>query len=103
MPGPPQSRVGDTHIGPCTLGTPLPILPPCAVTVLVNKRPAARVGDMCACLVATPAGPVPGPPHPIMKGSMTVLIQNQFAARIGDLCASGGAINLGEFTVLTGG
>lgn len=102
MPGPPQARVGDTHIGACTLGSPLPVMPPCAITVIVGKRPAARVGDMVAGLTATPAGPVPTP-HPLAKGSMTVFIQKMPAIRIGDLCGMGGVVNLGEFTVLTGG
>lgn len=104
MPGPPQARVGDTHAGPaCTVTGPMPIIPPCAVTVLVGKRPAARMGDLCVGMMPTPAGPVPTPPHPIARGSATVLIVAQPAARIGDTCAMGGAIILGEFTVLTGG
>jgi len=104
MPGPPQARLADTHVGPsCTVTGPMPIVPPCAVTVIVGKKPAARMGDMCLGMVPSPAGPVPAPPHPIAKGSMTVMIQKQPAARIGDPCAMGGAIILGEFTVLTGG
>lgn len=102
MPGPPQARLGDTHVGACTVTGPMPIIPPCAITVIVGKKPAARMGDMCLGFVATPAGPVPTPPHPLLKCSMTVLIQKQPAARIGDMCAMGGAIILGEFTVLTG-
>jgi len=94
MPGLPQARLTDMHTGPCTLGVPAPILPPCALTVLVCKLPAARMTDM--------AIGVPGP-HPIAKGSMTVLIQKMPAARIGDLCAGGGAIVMGAPTVLTGG
>jgi len=61
---------------------PAPILPPCAVTVLVGNLPAARLGDMCAATV----------PHPIVKGSATVLICNQPAARVMDNCACGGFI-----------
>ena len=101
MPGPPQARLGDMHTGPCTLGSPLPILPPCCPTVLVCKQPAARVGDMCTGLVAPPAANFP--PHPIAKGSMTVLIGKQPAARIGDMCSLSGAIVAGAPTVLTGG
>lgn len=99
MPGPPQARVADLHTGPCTLGAPMPILPPCCVTVLVGKLPAARVTDICSGV--TPVG-VPLP-HPIAKGSMTVMIGKLPAARIGDLCSLGGAIIKGEFTVLVGG
>ncbi len=103
MPGPPQARLADMHAGPCTVTGPMPIIPPCALTVIVGKKPAARVGDMCLGFVASPVGPVPAPPHPIAKGSMTVMIQKQPAARIGDVCAMGGTIILGEITVLTGG
>lgn len=101
MPGMPQARVADMHTGPCTLGSPLPIMPPCCVTVLVGKLPAARVSDMCLGLIAPPAANFP--PHPIAKGSMTVLIGKMPAARIGDLCGLGGTIIKGEPTVLVGG
>ena len=101
MPGPPQARITDIHAGPCTLGAPMPIMPPGAPTVLVCKLPAARVTDLCLGLIAPPAANFP--PHPIAKGSMTVLIQKMPAARIGDLCSLGGAIILGAPTVLTGG
>ena len=88
----PQARVTDMH--GCLVpapppapplpppGVPAPILPPCAVTVLVGNLPAARLGDMCAATV----------PHPIVKGSATVLICNQPAARVMDNCACGGFI-----------
>lgn len=100
---PPQARAGDLHAGPCTVTGPMPIIPPCAVTVLVGKMPAARVTDLCLGFVPSPAGPIPTPPHPIAKGSGTVLIQKLPAARIGDTCAMGGTIIKGEFTVITGG
>lgn len=101
MPGPPQARLLDIHA--CTTpvpATPCPILPPCAVTVLVGKLPAARMGMDLSGLLPPPAVP---PPHPFVKGSMTVLINNMPALRIGDTCSLGGAIIKGEFTVLTGG
>lgn len=101
MPGPPQARVADLHTGPCTMGSPLPIMPPCALTVLVCNMPAARVTDMCLGLIAPPAANFP--PHPLVKGSMTVFIQKMPATRIGDLCSLGGAITSGAPTVLTGG
>jgi uncharacterized Zn-binding protein involved in type VI secretion len=71
-----------------------PILPPCAVTVLVGSIPAARATDMAMCV---------GPPDVIVKASMTVLIVNLPAARIGDMTAHGGNIILGLPTVLIGG
>jgi uncharacterized Zn-binding protein involved in type VI secretion len=94
--------------------------------------PAARVGDMHACPMAT--GPVPhvggpvlppgcptvliggqpaarvgdmltctGPPDSIVMGSSTVMIGGQPAARLGDSTAHGGVIALGCATVLIGG
>jgi len=75
------------------LPVPIPIMPPCAVTVLVGKLPAARVTDMVLAV----------PPHPIAKGSATVLISGLPAARILDNAACGGLIVKGEFTVLVGG
>lgn len=98
--GMPQARLADLHAcmlpstpPPPVLPVPTPILPPCAVTVLVGKKPAARLGDLCTA----------APPHPIVKGSATVLICNMPAARILDTAACGGMITLGEFTVLVGG
>lgn len=99
--GTPQARLTDMHVGPCTMGSPLPILAPGAPTVLVGKLPAARVTDLCTGMIAPPVANFP--PHPIAKGSATVMIQKLPAARIGDLCSIGGTIIKGEFTVLTGG
>jgi uncharacterized Zn-binding protein involved in type VI secretion len=96
----PQARVMDMHA--CFLPTtppppivpvPIPIAPPCAVTVLVGKLPAARMTDMTMSV----------PPHPILKGSATVIIQGLPAARVTDSCLCGGLIVKGDFTVLTGG
>ena len=99
--GMPQARMTDLHAcmlpstpPPPVLPVPTPILPPCAVTVLVANLPAARLGDMCT---AAPA------PHPIIKGSATVLINNMPAARILDSTACGGMVAKGEITVLVGG
>jgi uncharacterized Zn-binding protein involved in type VI secretion len=71
-----------------------PILPPCAVTVLIGGIPAARITDMALCV---------GPPDVIVKASATVLINKLPAARIGDLTAHGGSIVMGYPTVLIGG
>jgi uncharacterized Zn-binding protein involved in type VI secretion len=96
--GQPAARLSDMHVCPMFTG-PVPhvggpILPPCAVTVLIGGLPAARVGDMVTCV---------GPPDVIAKGSMTVLIAGMPAARMGDLTAHGGTIVLGLPTVLIGG
>jgi len=96
--GQPAARVTDMHVCPMVTGVVPhvggPILPPCAVTVLIGCLPAARVGDMATCV---------GPPDVIVKGSMTVLISGQPAARIGDITSHGGNIILGLPTVLIGG
>jgi uncharacterized Zn-binding protein involved in type VI secretion len=95
--GMPQARVTDMHVCPMVTGIVPhvggPILPPCAITVLVGALPAARVTDMALCA---------GPPDVIALGSFTVLIMNLPAARIGDLTAHGGTIVMGHFTTLTG-
>lgn len=70
-----------------------PILPPGTVTVMIEGKPAAVVGDMCTCT---------GPPDSILMGSMTVLIGGKPAARMGDTTAHGGQIVLGAATVMIG-
>ena len=96
--GMPAARVTDMHVCPAFTGiiphVGGPIMPPCAVTVLIGKLPAARVTDRAVCV---------GPPDVIVKGSMTVFINKLPAARIADQCAHGGLIVLGCFTVLVGG
>ena len=99
--GMPAARVGDMHACPMiSPGTPPvphvggPILPPCAITVLIGSMPAARVTDMATCV---------GPPDAILKGSMTVLICSLPAARVLDKTVHGGAIVKGLLTVLIGG
>lgn len=96
--GQPAARLSDMHVCPIVTGV-VPhvggsILPPCAVTVLIGKLPAARVTDMAVCV---------GPPDVIVKGSATVLISKLPAARMGDMTAHGGSIILGYPTVLIGG
>jgi uncharacterized Zn-binding protein involved in type VI secretion len=97
----PAARVTDMHVCPMvTPGVPPiphvggPIIPPCAVTVLIGSLPAARITDMAVCV---------GPPDVIVKGSATVLICSLPAARVLDSTAHGGMIVMGEFTVLVGG
>ena len=97
----PAARLSDMHVCPMvTPGVPPiphvggPILPACAITVLIGSLPAARVTDKALCV---------GPPALIVKGSMTVLINYLPAARIMDLTAHGGTIVMGLPTVLIGG
>ena len=94
---PPAARVTDMHV--CPMVTVLvphvggPILPPCAVNVLIAGLPAARMTDLATCV---------GPPDMIAMGSPTVLIGGLPAARIMDPTIHGGMIVLGEFTVIIG-
>ncbi len=96
--GMPAARLTDMHV--CPMVTVLvphvggPIIGPGAPTVLIGGLPAARISDMATCV---------GPPDVIVLGSFTVLTMSMPQARIGDMTAHGGAIVLGEFTVLVGG
>lgn len=88
---PPAARLTDTIVSPATLGVPVPIIPPCAPTVIIFGMPAARVTDNCVVDV-------------IVKGSMTVIISGMPAARLADLTASGGAVlSVCAPTVMIGG
>jgi uncharacterized Zn-binding protein involved in type VI secretion len=93
----PAARVADMHVCPMVdvlkphVGGP--ILPPGGITVLIGGMPAARMGDMAACV---------GPPDVILLGSFKVLIKGQPAARLGDMTAHGGAIVMGYPKVLIG-
>jgi len=89
--------MGDLHTCPMSNG-PVPhvggpILPPCAVTVLIEGLPAARAGDQAACV---------GPPDAIAFGSTTVYTRGQPQARITDPSGHGGLIALGCFRVFVG-
>lgn len=95
------ARLTDMHTCPMqTPGTPPiphvggPIVGPGAPNVLIEKMPAAVVGDMCTCV---------GPPDSIVKGSVTVMIGGKPAARMGDTTAHGGSIVKGSPTVMIGG
>ena len=98
---PPAARLTDMHTCPMvTPGLPPiphvggPIVGPGVPTVLIDKLPAAVVGDHAVCV---------GPPDVIIQGSSTVMIGSRPAARIGDATAHGGAVVLGCFTVMIGG
>ncbi len=94
---PPAARVTDMHVCPMVDGIVPhvggPILPPGEITVLIGMMPAARVTDMAVCV---------GPPDVIAEGSATVLIGGLMAARMGDMTMHGGAIVLGDPTVMIG-
>lgn len=95
----PAARIGDKHECKDEVpGTPPvpheggPIITGC-VRVLINGRPAARVGDFLICI---------GPLDTILEGSSTVLIGGKRAARFSDKCAHGGLIASGSDTVEIG-
>ena len=96
----PAARVGDStaHGGVIVVGCP---------TVLIGGMPAARMGDMHTCPMATPGTPpIPHVGGPIMLGSATVLIGGMPAARMGDMATCTGppdTIAAGCMTVLIGG
>ena len=99
---PPAARLTDMH--QCPRVTPAvpspvphvggPIMGPGVPNVLIEKLPAAVVGDLATCV---------GPPDAIVKGSATVMISGRPAARIGDSTAHGGAIVVGANSVMIGG
>ena len=98
---PPAARLTDMHECPMvTPGIPPiphvggPVIGPGMPTVLIEKLPAARVGDTAFCV---------GPPDVIIKGSSSVMIGGVPAARLGDSTAHGGTIVLGAPTVMIGG
>lgn len=76
------ARVSDPTNHPGAIGGPG------ALTVFIEKMPAARVGDLHTCALS----PTPHPPNKIEQGSMTVYIGKQQAARQFDLCSCGAAI-----------
>lgn len=70
-----------------------PVTGPGSVRTMIAGLPAARVGDLAACV---------GPPDSIVVGSFTVLIEGRPAARVGDQCAHGGVISAGCPQVMIG-
>ncbi len=95
--GPKAARLGDLGAGHGCF-PPTPILSG-SPDVLINGRPAARVGDPLL-LHACPNCP----PHPrsISVGSGNVIINGKLAARVGDAIGCGGSISSGSGDVLIG-
>ena len=98
---PPAARLTDNHVCPMvTPGLPPiphvggPVIGPGIPTVMIEKLPAAVVGDNCVCV---------GPPDVIAKGSSSVMIGGKPADRLGDSTVHGGSIVLGAMTVMVGG
>jgi uncharacterized Zn-binding protein involved in type VI secretion len=96
---PAAARIGDLHTCPIPVSgaTPPhvggPVMPPGAINVLIEGKPAATQGNLCTCV---------GPPDSIILGSLSVLIGGKPAARMGDSTAHGGQITSGALTVLIG-
>lgn len=85
------ARITDNIVSTATMGSPVPIIPPGAVTVTIGGMPAARLGDSCGA-------------DAIILGSMTVTIGGMPAARVGDPTAGGGSVmGPGAPTVTIGG
>lgn len=93
--GKPAARLTDMHVCPMVTGVVPhvggPVVGPGAPNVLIGGLPAARVGDVAACV---------GPPDTVLMGSFKVFIGGQPAARMGDMTAHGGSIVIGMPTVL---
>ena len=95
---PAQARLGDPGIPHCS---PYVIMTG-STDVLVNGKPAARLGDVSTPHLF-PAGII-CPTHvvPIVFGSLSVLINGKPAARVGDPLLDCTVIALGSFDVVTG-
>jgi uncharacterized Zn-binding protein involved in type VI secretion len=93
----PAARLTDFHVCPqITVLVPHvggPVSTPGEPTVLIGNLPAARVTDMATCV---------GPPDAIATGGWTTLIGGLPAARMSDTTVHGGAMMVGEGTVLIG-
>ena len=95
----PAARVNDpTSHGGLIVG-------PGVVTVLIEARPAAVVGDETTCPLIDPATNIPHIGGPIVTGSTTVFIGGKPAARAGDLnieLNASATIAAGSLTVFIG-
>jgi uncharacterized Zn-binding protein involved in type VI secretion len=95
---PAAARLGDAGVPHCSgyviaSGSP---------TVLINGRPAARVGDTSAPHLIPAHGTCVTHTAPIATGAATVLINGRPAARVGDSLAGCTAIAQGSFNVFIG-
>lgn len=94
---PAQARKGDPGIPHCS---PY-VIANGSTDVLVNGKPAARVGDFSVPHLR-PGKPCRPHAVPIITGSSTVLINGKPAARVGDSLLACTKIALGSFDVITG-
>lgn len=95
--GPKAARLGDIGGGHgCFPPTPIIVGSP---DVLINFRPAARLGD---AVLLHACGNCPPHPRSISAGSGNVLINNKKAARVDDAINCGGSISTGSGDVQIG-
>ncbi|MFC5047198.1 PAAR domain-containing protein [Aquimarina hainanensis] len=93
MPGPVATQ-GSMHTCPMYSGTTPHVGGPIMQgepNILVNNKPAATIGSMCACA---------GPPDTVAQGAPNVFFNGKPAACLGDMTAHGGVISSGEPNVL---
>lgn len=92
---PPAARAGDsTNHGGTVIG-------PGVSTVLIDKKPAAVVGDTHQCSLDPTTHPLTV--STFLAGSATVLIGGRPAVRITDTCLCGAMPLVGAPTVMIGG
>jgi uncharacterized Zn-binding protein involved in type VI secretion len=96
---PAAARQGDAGVPHCSGYTIASGSP----TVLINGRPAARVGDTSAPHLKPAHGTCVTHTASIDNGSATVLINGQPAARVGDSLAGCTSIAQGSADVFIGG
>ena len=94
---PPAARLTDMHTCPMVTGVVPhvggPIIPPVAMTVMIDFLPAATMTSQAVCV---------GPPDMVIMGSTGVFINYLPAARLGDPTEHGGVIVLGAMNVMIG-
>ena len=90
---PEAARLGDMHTCPVSKHVGGPVSSPCSPTVIIESKPAARVGDNAVCK---------GPSDTIATGSSSVFMDGKMAARLGDTTAHGGKIVEGAPSVIIG-
>lgn len=95
--GKPAAAIGDMHVCPMVTGLVPhvggPILPPGCPNVLIDGKPAARMGDIVGCA---------GPPDAIAAGAPALLVGGKPLARMGDPTVHGGMIVTGCARLLVG-
>ncbi|MHC4447998.1 MAG: PAAR domain-containing protein [Planctomycetota bacterium] len=95
--GQPAARMNDLVLG----AGPTGLILSGSSTVLVNNRPAARLGDAVLCAIIVPPAVPVLVPGVITSGNLTVLINGLPAASVGDSAGPGSCtIGTGSSTVL---